>query len=235
MFYKISSTKNGIKLKLSCFQTFLVAASSNFNQNDNNFNNQHPIGNHKFLDNRINQNNNMNTNNNNNNNHYCNDLIHDMNSHLNFNNKSKSNGHAFHPVPQQQPQQQQPEPQPVLNRTKSSKLLDSLSSVATTIFKPKIQKLQEVCNPSNHNNNNNNNHAHSQLFNETGAQKNVRLLNQADHGNTNSQFTGSNNSMDISSVPSPSLANGPNSHHSAFHNYNNQTNSNYTGKYARRF
>lgn len=178
-----------------------------------------------------------------NNNHYYNDLIHDMNSHLNFNNnamntatantnnnKSKSNGHAFHPVPQQQPQQQQPEPQPVLNRTKSSKLLDSLSSVATTIFKPKIQKLQEVCNPSNHYNNSNN-HAHSQLFNETGAQKNVRLLNQADHGNTNNQFTGSNNSMDISSVPSPSLSNGLSSHHSAFHN-NNQTN-NYTGKYAR--
>ena len=211
-----------------------VPPNSNFNHNEHKFqcsdnnNHQPPIGNHKFLDNRINQTN-MNTSSSQ---HY-NDLIHDMNSHLNFTNSNnvmnstskqitKPNGNVFHPVSQQQ--QQQPEPAPTLNRTKSSKLLESLSSVATTIFKPKTQKHQEASNYSNH--------GHSQLFNETGAPKNVRLINQADHPinqYANNNVNNNNNSMDICSVPSPSLSNGLSSQHSAFHNYNNM-NADYTGK-----
>lgn len=156
-----------------------------------------------------------------------------MNSHLNFNStnnsinnpNSKLNGHTFaqsHIEPQQQPN---------LNRTKSSKLLDTISSAANTLFKPKIHKEQSS----------------NQLFNETGLSKNVRLINSHDHGysdegsglNLNQQYNNNidnnyNNSMDITSPPSSS--NGINMHNnSAFQNYSKMNNNNFNGNLKRLF
>ena len=159
--------------------------------------------------------------NNNNTNKNYNELINNMNSHLNFynntnNNNNKLNGHIF-------AQSSQVEQQPNLNRTKSSKLLDTISSAANTLFKPKVHKEQSS----------------DQLFNETGLSKNVRLINSHDHGYDdqdsglilhNNKYNQYNNSMDITSPPSSSNGINMNSN-SAFQNYSkmNNMNNHYSG------
>jgi len=199
--------------------------NSNINQyiNNNNLNNNNPANsnfNHHHLDNQnkfqsIDQNNfqhhqtisnHMQQPNTQQSNKNYNDLIHNINSHLNFNNNNTQNPVASAAEA------------PILNRTKSSKLFDSLSSVATTIFKPKIQK------EANSN----------QLFNDTGLQKNVRLINSSDHDQDLMQKQGTksknqafvhnhynNNQMDVTTDSSPITGGLHLNGSSAFHNYNN--------------
>ncbi len=153
---------------------------------------------------------------------------------------------------------EQPQQQPGLNRIKSSKLFESLTSVANTMFKPKIPK--EMSNHNGHNN-------HQPMFlPDHGAHKNVRLINPCDHDfnmvdddylslhqtndnnfsnnyqNYNKNISNSNvinQMMDVNSPPSNSkiAPNGMplNGSVSAFHTYNNNsTNANpnniYNGK-----
>jgi len=143
--------------------------------------------------------------------------------------------------------------QPGLNRIKSSKLFESLTSVATTMFKPKTKEAS---------NSNGQIHQQSMFLPDHGAQKNVRLINPCDHDfnmvdddclsphqtNDNNNFNedhfsnnyqnyNNNNNiinqmMDVNSPPSNS--NGmPVNGSSAFHNFGNKnasSNNIFTGK-----